>query len=192
MKNVGIVAVSFLVCALILAGAFCFVRIRKTFLLKRKRPNTSILTEFSSERNKQSSHENDNNQRIDEIFVRNSPKECLYDFADNSKLEEETQYNQEDEVLYHHLRERVPTNNVNDNTYMVAGYKTSDEDNVYFGRVEDPYDHLRGTDRTRQEDNTYDHAPNVGESDYSSLNIDVGRNTGQSHVEESIYDHFEG
>lgn len=44
---------------------------------------------------------------------------------------------------------------------MVAGYKTSDEDNVYFGRVEDPYDQLRGTDRTRQEDITYDHAPNV-------------------------------
>uniref|UniRef100_K1Q840 Uncharacterized protein n=1 Tax=Magallana gigas TaxID=29159 RepID=K1Q840_MAGGI len=114
------------------------------------------------------------------MFVGNSPKECLYDFADNSKLEEETQYNEENEELYHHLRESVPTNNVNDNTYMVAGYKTSDEDNVYFGRMEDPYDHLRGTDRTRQEDNTYDHAPIVGESDYSSFNIDVGRNTGNA------------
>lgn len=183
---------SFLVCALILAGTFCFVRIRKKFLLKRERPSTSILTEFSSERNKQTSHENDKNQGINKMFVGNSPKECLYDFADNSKLEEETQYNQENEVLYHHLRESVPTNNVNDNIYMVAGYKTSDEDNVYFGRMEDPYDHLRGTDRTRQEDNTYDHAPIVGESDYSSFNIDVGRNTGQSHVVESIYDHFEG
>ncbi|XP_052678889.1 uncharacterized protein LOC128159744 [Crassostrea angulata] len=192
VKNVGIIAVSFLVCALILAGAFCFVRIRKKFLLKRERPSTSILTEFSSERNKQTSYENDKNQGINKMFVGNSPKECLYDFADNSKLEEETQYNQENEELYHHLRESVPTNNVNDNTYMVAGYKTSDEDNVYFGRMEDPYDHLRGTDRTRQEDNTYDHAPIVGVSDYSSFNIDVGRNTGQSHVEESIYDHFEG
>ncbi|XP_052676892.1 uncharacterized protein LOC128158180 [Crassostrea angulata] len=191
--NVGIVAVSFLVCALILAGAFCFVRIRKKFLLKRERPSTSILTEFSSEKIKQTqSHENDKNQGINKMSVGNSPKECLYDFADNSKLEEETHYNQENEVLYHHLRESVPTNNVNDNTYMVAGYKTSDEDNVYFGRVEDPYDHLRGADRTRQEDNTYDHAPIVGESDYSSFNIDVGRNTSQSHVEESIYDHFEG
>lgn len=75
---------------------------------------------------------------------------------------------------------------------MVAGYKTSDEDNVYFGRVDDPRDHLRGTDRTRQEDNTYDRAPIVGESDYSTFNIGVGRNTSQSHVEGSIYDHFEG
>lgn len=140
---------------------------------------------------KQISNKNENKQRIDKIYVGNSPKECLYDFADNSKTEEQTQYNLENEVLYHHIRESVPTNNVNDDTYMVARYKPSDEENVHFGRMEDPYDHLRGTDRTRHEDDTYDHAPNVGESDYSSLNINVGRNTSQSNLEESIYDHFE-
>lgn len=93
------------------------------------------------------------------MFVGNSPKECLYDFADNSKLEEETQYKQENEDVYHHLRESVPTNDANDDTYMVARYKTSREDNVYLGRMEDQYDHLIRRDRTRQENDTYDHAP---------------------------------
>lgn len=74
---------------------------------------------------------------------------------------------------------------------MVAGYKTSDEDNVHFGRIEDPYDHLRGTDRTRQEDDTYDHAPNVSESDYSGYNINFGMKNSHSKIEGSIYDHLE-
>lgn len=61
---------------------------------------------------------------------------------------------------------------------MVVGYKILDEDNVYFGRVEDLYDYFRGVDCIRQEDNIYDYVLIVGEFDYFSFNIDVGRNIG--------------
>lgn len=74
---------------------------------------------------------------------------------------------------------------------MNARYKTSDEDTVYFCRMEDPYDHLRGTGCTRHEDDTYDHAPNVSESDYSGYNINVGMKNSHSKIEGSIYDHLE-
>lgn len=63
---------------------FLILCVRKKFQLNRECPSTTILTEFSSERIKQISDKKNNNQRIDEIYVGNSPKECLYDFADNS------------------------------------------------------------------------------------------------------------
>lgn len=63
---------------------FLILCVRKKFLLNRECPSTTILTECSSERIKQISDKKKNNQRIDEIYVGNSPKECLYDFADNS------------------------------------------------------------------------------------------------------------
>ncbi|XP_052680899.1 uncharacterized protein LOC128161627 [Crassostrea angulata] len=149
MKKYGIVATSFLICV-ILIGIIVFI-IRKQIVSKRKQSSTLDARERGSNRKEQT--------RSDGVVVANSPKSCLYDFADNSKLEEETQYKQENEDVYHHLRESVPTNDANDDTYMVARYKTSREDNVYLGRMEDQYDHLIRRDRTRQENDTYDHAP---------------------------------
>nr|XP_034304445.1 uncharacterized protein LOC105328530 [Crassostrea gigas] len=149
MKKYGIVATSFLIC-MIFIGIIVFI-IRKQIVSKRKQSSTLDARERGSNRKEQT--------RSDGVVVANSPKSCLYDFADNSKLEEETQYKQENEDVYHHLRESVPTNDANDDTYMVARYKTSREDNVYLGRMEDQYDHLIRRDRTRQENDTYDHAP---------------------------------
>eukprot|EP00105_Crassostrea_gigas_P038755 XP_019922903.1 PREDICTED: uncharacterized protein LOC105328530 isoform X1 [Crassostrea gigas] len=150
MKKYGIVATSFLIC-MIFIGIIVFIIRRKQIVSKRKLSSTLDVRERGSNRKEQ--------KRSEGVLVANSPKSCLYDFADNSKLEEKTHNNQENEVLYHHLRESVPTNDANDNTYMAARYKTSREDNVYFGRMEDQYDHLVRADRTRQENDTYDHAP---------------------------------
>lgn len=59
---------------------------------------------------------------------------------------------------------------------MVVNYKILDKENVYFGMEEDLYDYFRGMDCIRQEDNIYDYVLIVGEFDYFSFNIDVGRN----------------
>lgn len=131
------------------------------------------------------------NQTKNSVSVLNMPKECLYELANNKKVQAETSSNQETDDFYHHLRDHIPKINIKDDTYMVANYKTSDKENVHFGRMEDPYDHLRGTNRTRQEDDPYDHARNVDESTYSSCNINVGRKNSQSKIEGSIYDHLE-
>lgn len=133
----------------------------------------------------------DGNQTKNNVSVLNMPKECLYELANNEKVQAETSSNQETDDFYHHLGDHIPKINIKDDAYMVANYKTSDKENVHFGRMEDPYDHLRGTNRTRQEDDPYDHARNVGESTYSSCNINVGRKNSQSKIEGSIYDHLE-
>uniref|UniRef100_A0A8W8LUB5 WSC domain-containing protein n=1 Tax=Magallana gigas TaxID=29159 RepID=A0A8W8LUB5_MAGGI len=185
-KTVGIVVSFLVICLLLIAGIFYMCRKKK--LMKREFEGTSP-SEGGKRRKIISGI--DGNQTKNNVSVLNMPKECLYELANNEKVQAETSSNQETDDFYHHLGDHIPKINIKDDTYMVAGYKTSDENNVFFGRVEDPYDHLRGTDRTNQEDNTYDHAPNVGESDYSSCNINEGRKNSRSKIEGSIYDHLE-
>lgn len=100
------------------------------------------MTDFARERNEQSG---------------SSVSECLYKLADNQKFVSTASQIQEQEKLYHHLRETVPKSNVSESTYMVAGYKNRDIESVYFHGMNDPYDHLRETYRTRHNDDTYDY-----------------------------------
>lgn len=110
---------------------------KKKNLKKCEDPSTPQVMDYTTKRNEQNGL---------------SIAECLYELADNKKCEVNYSQIQEQEDLYHHLRETVPKNNVNDDTYMVAGYKTVDKENVYFHGMNDPYDHLRETYRTKHKD----------------------------------------
>lgn len=106
------------------------------------------------------------------------------ELADNSKQREKYSKNKDNKEPYYDIKEPVSGNVV----YMVASYKTLDGESVNFDRKEGSYDHLRKTSRFRHEENTYDHAGNVNESDYSCA--EAARNWNDRRIDNDLYDHI--
>lgn len=170
-----------MICFLFLVVAIYFIR-RKHILIEEKCSTLQKQIESSKCRYEQTSIAKLNRQNKQRH--QNVTGTSYYELADNSKLRETYSKTKDNKIPYNEIKKPVSGNDI----YMVASYKPLDVESVNFGRKNGSYDHLRDTSRFRHEENTYDHAGNKNESDYSCL--EAARNWNTRRIDNDLYDHI--